>query len=254
MAASLHHMMEHPLGIFALLVAIAVLVPPLTRRLRLPDLVGLLAAGVLVGPHCLQWLDAQGETITLLSDIGAIYLLFTVGLEIDLEEFNRVKNRSVGFGLLVFGFGVATGVGIGRLFGFPLVPSLLLGALMATHTPLGYPIVRSYGAQRDESVIVSVGSTILTDIAALLLLAVALGLGRGNLTATGITGLLASITIFSVGVVWAIRWLGRRLWMRSITDENRVFSRCCWLCSLPPSALNWQVWKKSLALFSRDWL
>ena len=83
MAASLHHMMEHPLGIFALLVAIAVLVPPLTRRLRLPDLVGLLAAGVLVGPHCLQWLDAQGETITLLSDIGAIYLLFTVGLEID---------------------------------------------------------------------------------------------------------------------------------------------------------------------------
>lgn len=53
-------MMEHPLGIFALLVAIAVLVPPLTRRLRLPDLVGLLAAGVLVGPHCLQWLDAQG--------------------------------------------------------------------------------------------------------------------------------------------------------------------------------------------------
>ena len=172
MAASLHHMMEHPLGIFALLVAIAVLVPPLTRRLRLPDLVGLLAAGVLVGPHCLQWLDAQGETITLLSDIGAIYLLFTVGLEIDLEEFNRVKNRSVGFGLLVFGFGVATGVGIGRLFGFPLVPSLLLGALMATHTPLGYPIVRSYGAQRDESVIVSVGSTILTDIAALLLLAV----------------------------------------------------------------------------------
>jgi len=172
MAAPLHHMMEHPLGIFALLVAIAVLVPPLTRRLRLPDLVGLLAAGVLVGPHCLQWLDAQGETITLLSDIGAIYLLFTVGLEIDLEEFNRVKNRSVGFGLLVFGFGVATGVGIGRLFGFPLVPSLLLGALMATHTPLGYPIVRSYGAQRDESVIVSVGSTILTDIAALLLLAV----------------------------------------------------------------------------------
>ena len=223
MSASIHHMMEHPLGIFALLVAIAVLVPPLTRRLRLPDLVGLLAAGVVVGPHSLQWLDAQGETITLLSDIGAIYLLFTVGLEIDLEEFNRVKNRSVGFGLLVFAFGVATGVGIGQLFGFSLVPSLLLGALMATHTPLGYPIVRSYGAQRDESVIVSVGSTILTDIAALLLLAVALGLGRGNLTAAGMAGLFASIALFSLGVVWAIRWLGRRLWMRSITDENRVF-------------------------------
>ena len=112
MAASLSHLMHHPLGIFAQLVAISVLIPPLTRRLRLPDLVGLLAAGVLVGPHVLHWIDAKSETITLLSDIGAIYLLFTVGLEIDLEEFNRVKRRSVTFGALIFVLGVGTGFGI----------------------------------------------------------------------------------------------------------------------------------------------
>ena len=223
MATSLSHLMHHPLGIFAQLVAISVLIPPLTRRLRLPDLVGLLAAGVVVGPHVLQWIDAQGETITLLSDIGAIYLLFTVGLEIDLEEFNRVKRRSVTFGALIFVLGVGTGFGIGTLFGFPLVPSLLLGALMATHTPLGYPIVRSYGAQGDESVIVSVGSTILTDIAALVLLAIALGLGRGNLTPISLIALLIKISVFAVAVVWGIRLLGRRLWMRNVVDENRVF-------------------------------
>ena len=223
MAASLSHLMHHPLGIFAQLVAISVLIPPLTRRLRLPDLVGLLAAGVLVGPHVLHWIDAKSETITLLSDIGAIYLLFTVGLEIDLEEFNRVKSRSVTFGALIFVLGVGTGFGIGQIFGFPLVPSLLLGALMATHTPLGYPIVRSYGAQRDESVIVSVGSTIFTDIAALLLLAVALGLGKGNLTPSGFTALLISIGVFACVVVWGIRMIGRHLWMRNVIDENRVF-------------------------------
>ena len=223
MAASLSHLMHHPLGIFAQLVGISVLIPPLTRRLRLPDLVGLLAAGVLVGPHVLHWIDAKSETITLLSDIGAIYLLFTVGLEIDLEEFNRVKSRSVTFGALIFVLGVGTGFGIGQIFGFPLVPSLLLGALMATHTPLGYPIVRSYGAQRDESVIVSVGSTIFTDIAALLLLAVALGLGKGNLTPSSFTALLISIGVFAFVVVWGIRMLGRHLWMRSVIDENRVF-------------------------------
>ena len=223
MAASLSHLMHHPLGIFAQLVAISVLIPPLTRRLRLPDLVGLLAAGVLVGPHVLHWIDAKSETITLLSDIGAIYLLFTVGLEIDLEEFNRVKSRSVIFGALIFVLGVGTGFGIGQIFGFPLVPSLLLGALMATHTPLGYPIVRSYGAQRDESVIVSVGSTIFTDIAALLLLAVALGLGKGNLTPSSFTALLISIGVFACVVVWGIRMIGRHLWMRNVIDENRVF-------------------------------
>ena len=223
MAASLSHLMHHPLGIFAQLVAISVLIPPLTRRLRLPDLVGLLAAGVLIGPHVLHWIDAKSETITLLSDIGAIYLLFTVGLEIDLEEFNRVKRRSVTFGALIFVLGVGTGFGIGQIFGFPLVPSLLLGALMATHTPLGYPIVRSYGAQRDESVIVSVGSTIFTDIAALLLLAVALGLGKGNLTPSSFTALLISISVFACLVVLGIRMIGRHLWMRNVIDENRVF-------------------------------
>jgi Kef-type K+ transport system membrane component KefB len=223
MAASLSHLMHHPLGIFAQLVAISVLIPPLTRRLRLPDLVGLLAAGVLIGPHVLHWIDAKSETITLLSDIGAIYLLFTVGLEIDLEEFNRVKSRSVTFGALIFVLGVGTGFGIGQIFGFPLVPSLLLGALMATHTPLGYPIVRSYGAQRDESVIVSVGSTIFTDIAALLLLAVALGLGKGNLTPSSFTALIISIGVFAFVVVWGIRLIGRHLWMRNVIDENRVF-------------------------------
>lgn len=223
MGASLSHLMHHPLGTFALLVAITVAVPPLIRRFGLPDLVGLLLAGLVAGPHGLRWLDADGETIRLLSDIGAIYLLFIVGLEIDLEEFNRVKHRSVSFGLLVFVLGVGTGVGIGALFGLGLIPCLLLGALMATHTPLGYPIVRSYGAQRDESVIVSVGSTILTDIAALMLLAVALGLAKGNLTPTGFIGLLISIVVFAALVVFGIRAIGKRLWLRSITDENRVF-------------------------------
>ena len=92
---ALSHLMHHPVGIFALLLGITVVVPPIFRRLRLPDLVGLLLAGVLVGPHVLQWLQPEGETIRLLSDIGAIYLLFTVGLEIDLEEFQRVRNPTM---------------------------------------------------------------------------------------------------------------------------------------------------------------
>ena len=67
------------------MVAISAAVPPLIRRLGLPDLVGLLAAGVVVGPHALNWVDSSSETVRLLSDLGAVYLLFTMGLEIDLE-------------------------------------------------------------------------------------------------------------------------------------------------------------------------
>ena len=222
MEASVSHVMHHPLGVFALLVAISAAVPPLIRRLGLPDLVGLLLAGVLIGPHALQWVDTDSETVRLLSDLGAVYLLFTMGLEIDLEEFNRVKRRSFIYGLLILLIGVATGVSIGWMAGFAGVSCLLLGALMATHTPLGYPIVRSYGAQKDESVVVSVGSTIFTDIVALLLLAVGLGLGKGDLSGAGLTWLLVKIGLFALMVVLGIRWLGQRLVIRGINDENRM--------------------------------
>ena len=222
MDASISHVMHHPLGVFAILVVISAAVPPLIRRVGLPDLVGLLAAGVLVGPNALNWVDSGSETVRLLSDLGAVYLLFTMGLEIDLEEFNRVKRRSFVFGLLILLIGVGTGVTIGLLAGFASVSCLLLGALMATHTPLGYPIVRSYGAQKDESVVVSVGSTIFTDIVALLLLAVGLGLGKGNLSGEGFGLLLLKIGLFAVLVVVGIRWLGRQLVLRGINDENRM--------------------------------
>ena len=222
MQASVVHVFHHPLGVFALLVAISAAVPPLIRRVGLPDLVGLLVAGIFVGPHALGWVDSGSETVRLLSDLGAVYLLFTMGLEIDLEEFNRVKRRSFIYGLLILLIGIGTGVTIGLLAGFASVSCLLLGALMATHTPLGYPIVRSYGAQKDEAVVVSVGSTIFTDIVALLLLAVGLGLGQGNLSGMDLSLLLLRIGGFALLVVVAIRWLGRRLILRGINDENRM--------------------------------
>jgi Kef-type K+ transport system membrane component KefB/nucleotide-binding universal stress UspA family protein len=221
--ASISQLVHHPLGVFALLVGISMLVPPIVRKTGLPDLVGLLIAGILVGPNLLNWLQPGGETVNLFSDIGAIYLLFIVGLEIDLDEFNRVKSRSLTLGILHFLFGMATGTGIGILFGFPLVPSILMGTLIATHTPLGYPIVRSYGAQRDESVVVSVGSTILTDIASLLVLAIAMGLGKGSLSAPSVISLISSVCIFAVIVVLSIRTIGEKVFKSSINDENRIF-------------------------------
>ncbi len=220
---SLSHLVHQPLGTFALLVAMAMLVPPLFRRTGLPDLVGLLLAGVLVGPSVLNLLQPDGETLQLVSDIGAIYLLFIVGLEIDLEEFNRVRSRSLTVGVLHFVGGMTTGGLIGLLLGYPLVPCLLIGTLIATHTPLGYPIVRSYGAQRDEAVVVSVGSTILTDIASLVVLAIAIGLGRQSFSLVNLAGLIASVAIFAFAIVTIIRMVGRRIFRGSINDESRIF-------------------------------
>jgi len=89
--------------------------------------------------------------------------------------------------------------------------------------PLGYPIARSYGAMADESAIVSVGSAILTDIAALLLLAVSLGMGRGNLSPEGLISLLLGIAVFALLVVWGTRWSARSLIQLGLSDEDHLF-------------------------------
>lgn len=214
---------QSPLAIFALLLGLSVLVPPLVRRLGLPDLVGLLAAGVLMGPHALGWLSAKSETVTLLSDVGVIYLLFIAGLEIDLAEFARIRQRSFRFGLLTFGLPMLGGLVLGLGFGYSLLSSVLLGSILSSHTPLGYPIVRSYGAVREESVVVAIGGTIFTDIAALVVLALAVGLGRGELSLLGGLALMLKVALYAAAVVLVIQRLGQRLVRRSANNDSQLF-------------------------------
>ena len=89
----------NPLLTFTLLLLVVLTLPPVFERIKLPGLVGLLFAGVVLGSNGLGLLDAKSETMKLLSDIGKIYLMFVAGLEIDLEEFRKTKERSLGFGI-----------------------------------------------------------------------------------------------------------------------------------------------------------
>ena len=211
------------MAVFALLLGLSVLVPPLVRRLGLPDLVGLLLAGVLIGPHGLGWLDDQGETVRLLSDVGVVFLLFIAGLEIDLAEFARIRQRSFRFGLLTFSLPLGAGLLLGLGFGYSLLSSVLLGSILSSHTPLGYPIVRSYGEVREESVVVAIGGTIFTDIAALVVLALCMGLHRGDLNPLGVLSLLLRIGVFAGLVVLVIQRLGRALVQRSVNNDSQLF-------------------------------
>lgn len=212
-----------PLAVFALLLSLSVLVPPLARWLRLPDLVGLLAAGVLIGPYGLGWLQTEGPTVGLLSDIGVIYLLFIAGLEIDLAEFARIRQRSFQFGLLTFSLPLLGGAALALAYGYAPLSAVLLGSVLASHTPLGYPIVRSYGAVGEESVVVAIGGTIFTDLAALLLLALCMGLSRGELSAPSVALLLGKVALFALLLVGTITRLGTGLVRRSVNNDSQLF-------------------------------
>ncbi|MGF1478997.1 MAG: cation:proton antiporter [Cyanophyceae cyanobacterium] len=214
---------REPIVTFALLIAVILLIPPLFERLRLPGLVGLLAAGVLFGPSGLNWLHPNSESMKLLADIGKIYLMFVAGLEIDLEQFRRTKNRSFGFGLATFAVPLLTGILVGRLFEFDWNASVLIGSLLASHTLLAYPIVKRLGVISDEAVIVTIGATIFTDIGALLVLAVCVGINQGDFSPANLAILLVSLAIYAVAILWGFDKLGKEFFRRSKNDQGNQF-------------------------------
>lgn len=208
---------------FTILILVIFTVPPIFERFRLPGLVGLLVAGVVLGQNGLNLLNSESETIKLLSEIGKVYLMFVAGLEIDLEQFRKTRNRSIGFGTLTFLVPLITGIFIGRLFNFSWNASVLIGSLLASHTLLAYPIVSRLGVVTNEAVTVTIGATIFTDTGALLVLAICVGIHAGEFTALSLVTLLAGLAIYSIVVLFGFDWLGKEFFRRSGDEQGNQF-------------------------------
>ena len=220
---SISETIREPIFTFALLLAIILVVPPIFEKIKLPGLVGLLVAGVLFGSSGLGLLDNKSETMILLADIGKIYLMFVAGLEIDLEQFRRTKNRSLTFGFATFAVPLIGGILVGRVFGFSWNTAVLIGSLLASHTLLAYPIVRRLGVVNNEAVTVTIGATIFTDIGALLVLAICLGVNQGDFSAVDLGILLGSLTLYTLVVLFGLDRLGREFFRRSKNDHSNQF-------------------------------
>ncbi|NDJ21163.1 universal stress protein [Nostoc sp. B(2019)] len=214
---------DSPIIAFTILLTVIFTVPPIFERLRLPGLVGLLVAGVVLGQNGLKLLDSESDTIKLLSDIGKIYLMFVAGLEIDLEQFRKTRNRSIGFGTLTFIVPMIAGILVGRLFNFGWNASFLIGSLLASHTLLAYPIVSRLGVVTNEAVTVTIGATIFTDTGALLVLAICVGIHGGEFSALSLATLLGGLAIYSAVVLFGFDWAGKEFFRRSGDEQSNQF-------------------------------
>ncbi|NMG09164.1 cation:proton antiporter [Brasilonema sp. UFV-L1] len=212
-----------PIVSFAILLTVILIVPLLFERLKLPGLIGLLIAGVALGPHGLRLLTTESETLKLLSDIGLVYLMFVAGLEIDMEQFQQTKHRSAGFGTFTFLLPLIAGTIVGRMFGFGWNASVLIGSLFASHTLLAYPIISRLGVINNEAVTVTIGATIFTDIGSLLVLAVCVGIHQGEFSTFSLARLLLGLVIYSAIILFGFKWLGHEFFRRTGDEQGNQF-------------------------------
>ncbi len=211
-----------PVLIFALVMVLMLISPFLSKRLRLPSTVGLILAGMLVGPSVTGLLE-RDSTINLLGTVGLLYLIFTAGVSLDLNQFQKLRGRSMFFGLTSVGIPFALAYAGGNwILGFDMNPILLLGAIVGSHTLLAYPLANKLGIGRNPAVTVTVGGTIVTDFISLMVLGFVIAAVRDPDIDLAFWGaFLGSIAVFMVAAVLVIPRLAR-WFFQTVTGETEA--------------------------------
>ncbi|HRO62183.1 cation:proton antiporter [Thermomonas sp.] len=189
--------LRSPILVFSLILFIILLVPILMERLRIPGIIGLIVAGILIGPNGFNLLGTS-LFVNVFSTIGLLYIMFLAGAELNLIEFAANRNKSFVFGFLTFAIPLGIGFPVCHyLLGFDVQASLLVASIFGTHTLVTYPIAGRHGVTKDVSVPITVGGTIITDTAVLVLLAVLMGGNKGTINGEFWTRLGISLALFS---------------------------------------------------------
>lgn len=213
----------NPILIFALLLLIALLAPMILRRINVPSIIGLILAGVFIGPHGLGLVESDNAGVSMFSTIGLLYIMFIVGLELDLNEFSLNKNKSLVFGFYTFIIPLIIGFPVCYyLLGYDANASFLTASMFSTHTLVTYPIVSRLGVSKNQAVAVTVGGTILTDTAVLIILALVTSNSNGGLNLGFLVKLILSLVIFSVILFFVVpriaKWFFQKIESEKYSD------------------------------------
>ncbi len=167
---------DNPTWIFFLVLCIILLAPLLLSRLRIPNLIGMILAGIIIGQHGFDILT-RDSSFELFGQVGLYYIMFLAGLEMNMEDFKTIRGKAIVFGLLAFVIPLCLGfVSNMAILGYGAVSSVLLASMYASHTLIAYPITARYGISRHRSVSIAVGATAITDSLTLLVLALISGM------------------------------------------------------------------------------
>ncbi len=214
--------LQGPVPIFTIVLFIILLAPILLRKLRIPSIIGLIIAGMAIGDHGFN-IIAKGS-IDLFGKAGLLYIMFLAGLELDMAEFKKNKYKSMVFGFFTFAIPIGLGFILCQyILHFNFIASLLVSSMFATHTLVAYPLASRMGIAKNEAVTITVGGTIITDTAVLLILAVITGSADGELNQAFWLKLSGSFLLFAVGVLFGFPLIGRWFFKKIKDDQTTHF-------------------------------
>lgn len=209
----LEELFAKPVGFFLIVMAIILITPLISERLKLPGIIGIIIGGMLIGPHGFHLLE-DNDRIQFLSTIGLVYLMFSAGLEVDINQFMKVRTRALVFGLITFIFPQLMGMGLGYILGLDWLGMILLGSAFASHTLIAFPILTKLGVTRNEAVAVTTGATVLTDIGAFIVLAVVLGADKGGLSFGYFAQLFILLALFTAAIIFGLPRFGKLVFQK----------------------------------------
>ena len=201
-----------------------ILAPRIAEVLRLPAMVGLVLAGMALGPYGLHILDTKEIALSALGEFGLLYLMFSAGLELDLKLFTKMKRAAITFALLSFAVPFTLGVVSARFLDYKWAAAVLMGSNWGSHTLVTYPLLRKMGLSRNRAVATVVGATAVTDTAALLVLSVVSGTVKpsGSL-AIQLIGIAIGLALLATWSLLGLPRVARWFFARVGTDRSYRF-------------------------------
>lgn len=209
---------EDPVLKFLVVLIIILAAPLLLNRIKVPHLLGLIIAGAIVGPNGFNLLS-RDSSIVVTGTTGLLYIMFLAGLEIDLGDFKKNKWKSLLYGCITFIIPFILGY-LGGLYilHFSNMTSILFASLFSSQTLITYPMVSKMGIAKNQAVNITVGGTMITDVATLLVLAVVVGMVQGDVSGAFWTKLSLSFVVFSLVVLLGFPFIGR--WFFKNVDDK----------------------------------
>jgi len=219
------HALALPLLVkFAVALGVVIVVPHLFRRVHLPAVVSLLLAGVVIGPYGLEFFGKTRPIIDFFSELGKILLMFMAGLEIDLALFKRVQKKAITFGVITTSLPLILGTLVGLLFGYSVIPAIVIGSLLASHTLLASSTITRLGETKLEPITITYGATVFSDTSSLIVFAICVSTFQSGFAIKSLALLLVEIAAFVPLILFGLSRVGAAVLRRFERDEGAYFA------------------------------